>query len=149
MNRIIEFRAYDNIEKGYVDDEWLLENAREILQPSKGLYIEQFTGLTDKNGTKIFEGDILKLIRKSSFHKHMDVEVIAKVIYIFDSFKTGTISCKNLSFLNKNSNWFGVKTIDFIHTSNFYESEVIGNINEHAHLLNSYHDTTTRTIHPR
>lgn len=127
MKRIIKFRAWDEthkimhynfqfIKSGDEGNDWIVftsdkqkltDKPHPLENPyfSQQLKVMQFTGLHDKNGKEIFEGDIVKCD-----------ELIMTVEFVQSSF------CK----CNENGNWI-------IHSHD--NIEVIGNIYEHEYLL--------------
>jgi hypothetical protein len=62
MNRQIKFRVWDTEAQTWVENQWEFGpnfiNSIFDCEPDK-LVFQQFTGLTDKNGKEIYEGDIL------------------------------------------------------------------------------------------
>ena len=90
--------------------------------------VGQYTGLTDKNGKKIFEGDVVKTqpfsnrpySKKAKFKQHIGV-------------------VENKIYRNYVSEWF-VRIDDYegfacCSWSAFYDCEVIGNIHDNPELL--------------
>lgn len=134
--REIEFRVWDNQEKvylnkkdigidnlgnvfifeGYDDNDADLWYARILLDPENERYvIEQTTGLINKNGTEIYEGDIVKYSNGSG-----------RVHYDSDK------ACFNvLGFYDGNQDY---PTLAFSENGNS-SMEVVGNIHENPKLI--------------
>lgn len=140
--RTIKFRGKD-IETG----EWLyghffqrLGHYPAIVEPrprdGKIMYCEiaveyntvgQFTGLTDKNGKEIYEGDIVKTKQFGKIHKEVNYAG-------YDIFE--------IQYINAQFMFFNEQRQFYLHRNTF--CEIIGNIHDNFELLKGGANETTR-----
>ena len=138
--RTIKFRAWDGTfdKKMFIVDrlsytydrtkvlatkmDYSSENAKfEQLKEKSGQFpIMQFTGLLDKHGKEIYEGDIVKL-KENEYYFERSGEVI---------FEEGTFKIKNVELWNDGTyNHYSLEILD----TEF--CEIIGNIHENKDLI--------------
>ena len=92
---------------------------KEVIPETVG----QYTGLTDKNGKKIFEGDIIKYKNTDGIKFNgVALTVIGKVVY----------NEKNASFAISGKDEIGAKHYDYFPIKKI---EVIGNIHDNPELM--------------
>ena len=138
QNRIIKFRAWDK-ERKKMSDNYSVFGIGEHLTDYDNLEIMQFTGILDKNGKEIYEGDIIKeeILNDDGITRKPH---ITNIIYEKARFATISRYCKDKGksgILNdliwpENPDLIKTKTGDFQDT----QIEVIGNIYENKDLLN-------------
>lgn len=133
--REIKFRAWDerNAEMVYSDKEdafYINPKGAMFMyalpKPEPGLDVKyfidyklmQYTGLKDKNGKEIYEGDIL-----NAYHNEFEVYEIAAVKYSAPAFTLGRY------WKDGSHDWYSMEQYDS------YELEVLGNIYENPELL--------------
>ena len=136
MNREHEFRGFDGTKWYYGDLEYNRKTgvARIHTYDEDGSYCRQytvdpdtigeFTGLLDKNGVKIFEGDIVTMMRKPKKRRHY--ELVRHVV-----------TCHNACdwvFESLSNDVLGLMMVNHSGFDN-YKFEVIGNIHDHSELL--------------
>lgn len=141
MNREIKFRAWDNENKYMITSKQgiftALRNSMNItvqdngyynngdlLKPNKEKYtLMQYTGLKDKNGVEVYEGDICK---GNKFSDEDDLFVIKYGKYKTNDWKEKYI-CNTYQY-----GWFAehIKTKNQVHLVTPNGIEVIGNIYE-------------------
>jgi uncharacterized phage protein (TIGR01671 family) len=135
MNNRFKFRAWDKIKKRFYNGTNLnLNDYEEVYSDPAGIFftglhflqkdenqyiIQQYTGLNDKHGKEIYEGDIVQYNQNSSYD---NMDFIAK----WSDDKLGFIFQSNSGdeLLNQTP-----------HLNRFKHLEVVGNIFENSELL--------------
>jgi uncharacterized phage protein (TIGR01671 family) len=91
MNRVIKFRAWNEVSEKMLNwNEFLNTNMKNtfIAPESTGLILMQYTGLHDKNGKEIYEGDIVYCQTKYGKAKAIIKFIDGKFVAYWDSILT-------------------------------------------------------------
>ena len=123
------YSSEDGLQRDYCQDEVVNET------------VGQYTGLTDKNGKKIFEGDIVRLTFEGTSYNYDENGCRYEEDYY--GHKIGVVSfCGNGTFLNARLGelWINGEDVEGWTPSRRsriagYRSEVIGNIHDNPELL--------------
>lgn len=144
------FRAWDktenkmwNVETIYIEDEWVKVNDGSIYGITKDLVrdyvLMQSTGLKDKNGVEIYEGDIIEFEDESFCYPFDDeaiVETINRAQVIIDKVKgifLENFMVKDSMIAKEYKYYYDLPTSE--KTILFKECSVVGNVFEDENLL--------------
>lgn len=136
-NRIIKFRAWDKQDKVFVADN-VVGNILYEIHANKhhdlndGFILQQFTGLIDKTGQDIYEGDILQLVDDAG----NEIKVTCEFGLHKRKMDSGyEVKIAGFAFISP----LGMPTFPIIHNyagkSDLDIMEVIGNIYENPELI--------------
>ena len=146
MEREIKFRAFDRVGSPAIYNvegidflyrkAWMvIDNVKKGLRIVSECLLMQSTGLKDKNGKEIYEGDIVSIVLDDDVHDHD--EDCDKDCTIGDDAKRRTVvewSKEWAGFVWNEDDLFGGEYI-YSFNSYPYVYEVIGNIYENPELL--------------
>ena len=142
MSKNIKYRAWDSEDKKFLNnDKYVIGRFREntiaftiyidnktilgypSIEREKDIILMQFTGLTDRNGVDVFEGDIIKYTDDDSMNYNR--------LCVIEWHKYG-IYCLVKRFLKERD---GFGSYQFNYLNNADEIEVIGNIYQNKEFL--------------
>lgn len=103
MGRPIKFRAWDNVD--YMSTPFTLQDIQlKKIEFTFDAIVMQFTGLHDKNGKEIYEGDIVKSSYFIGIVEMWEYMWTAKTPYDHFTFRTATHSFEVIGNIHENEN---------------------------------------------